>query len=177
MMDDNQLELLLTEYEQAGEEYRARHQSLQNSYYLFVIGLSAFGAATINSIDSFVKLGLLFLVASLASFVLGFAIIAHFAERQSAGALRTRVERAIEDYTNENVDHDLDIQRPVSIQHHIIGQKAYLDDSGRLDVREGDFSLLFTAPDFSAKTLGQIILCFSVILAILGVFFLGSTVP
>ncbi|NIB99978.1 hypothetical protein [Halobacterium sp. R2-5] len=173
-MDDDRLELLLTEYEQSGEEYRVRHQSLQNSYYLFVIGLSAFGIAAINSLDSLVKLGLLFSLGSIASFVLGFAIITHFVERQSAGVLRTRAEQAIEEYTNPEVNHRLNIQRPLSIQYHMIGQKVYMDDSGHLAFRDRDFSILFTRPDFSAKSLGQGIIVLSILQAIVGMFLLGS---
>ncbi len=62
MTDEDQLSLILTEYEQAGEEYRTRHQLLHNSYYLFVIFPPVFGGAAINVLDDPLKLGLICLL-------------------------------------------------------------------------------------------------------------------
>ncbi|WP_232688371.1 hypothetical protein [Halobacterium zhouii] len=110
----------------------------------------------------------------IASFVLGFAILTHYVERQSAGVLRTRAERAIENISNEGINHDLNIQRPISIQYYMVGQNAKMDESGEAALRDGNFSVIWTSPDFSAKGLGQGVLFLSMAQALAGAYLLGN---
>lgn len=175
----DRLDALLTEYEQTGEEYRTRHRLLHNSYYLFVISLLLFAGALIPRLGKPIEMGALLLVGCLASFVLGFAILTHFVERRSAAVLRTRMEQEIEEIANDDIEFNREIQRPLSIQYHVIGQNVEMDDSQDIVVYEDDFEvildLVWSRPDFSAKTLAQGILLLSLVQAIGGIAYLTAS--
>lgn len=175
MADKEKIEFLLTEYEQTGEEYRTRHQLLHNSYYLLIIGLLIFAGSALSISGDPLKLGLLFSAGSVAAFILGMAIITHYVERNSAGTLRTRTGRAAEQLTNAEINHDFDIQRPLAIQRYVCGKNVTTDGSGNMVERESDYSAIWDVEiEPSAKALGQGVLGLSVLMALIGIGFLGT---
>jgi hypothetical protein len=178
MDDQDRLDILLTEYEQTGEEYRTRHRLLHNSYYLFIVSLLLFVPALISQRGNPRNMAYFLIVGSVAGFVLGFAILTHFVERHSAASLRTRTEQAIEERTNDEISFEHDIQRPISIQYHVVGNNADIDNSGNIDVKQNDlgtiWNCILSLPDYSAKTLAQGILLLSTGQAIFGVWLLIS---
>lgn len=169
MADKERIEVLLTEYEQTSEEYRTRHQLLHNSYYLLVIGVLLFAGSALSISGNPLKLGLLFLAGSIAAFILGMAIMTHYIERDSAGTLRTRTERAVEQLSNDNVDHGLDIQRPLAIQRYVGKRNVTTDASGNMVERESDYSAIREIEiEPSAKALGQEVLGLSILMCLIG---------
>lgn len=95
---ERRIDLLETEYEQAGEEIRYRDRILHNSYYLLVIIFGVFAGNVLNQWgESTVAVVALSLAAGIAFLFLATVIEVYFRRRTSAMVRRDEVERAIRD--------------------------------------------------------------------------------
>lgn len=166
---DNQL--LHTEYEQAGEEYRYRDRLLHNSYYLLIVVTALLVGPFLQYAEqgAHLKLGVIVLLAGGLYTLLGLVMLTHYVQRNSASSLRTRVEQ-VADGTKEC------IPRPFAVQYRVIGQDTRMTDEHELDEARPFFSRLLSAPEYlhSAETLAQVILVVSFTLIVAGVGILTS---
>lgn len=100
--DETRLEILLAEYQQAGEEVRLRDQLLHNSYYLMVF---AFGVFAVGAIQLWSRnpVGAVLLLVIAGGVFLFLAVVIHALSslRQSACSRRRRVEELVDQYEPE----------------------------------------------------------------------------
>lgn len=167
-------QLLHTEYEQAGEEYRYRDKLLHNSYYLLIVITAILAGSFLNYAgqDSIVKLGFITLLAGGLYTLLGLVILTHYVQRQSASALRTRLQ-GIADESIES------IPRPFAVEYRVIGQDSEMNNEQELDDARPFFSRVLTLPDslHSAEALAQVVLIVGFLLIVGGVGILTSGLP
>jgi hypothetical protein len=143
-------EELLTEYTEAGEEFRYRDRLLHNSYYLLIVGSIFLSGNLIQSHTSgdaqFAIVQLL--LGGLALIFIGAVILTHFIQRRSANAVRFRAAAYIEGA------HEEFPERPLGIPYWVIGHNCRFDEREGL-VKSGTFwEELRTRPTelYSAKT-------------------------
>lgn len=167
-------QLLHTEYEQAGEEYRYRDKLLHNSYYLLIVITALLAVPLLRYVgqDAQVKLGVVVFLAGSLYTLLGLVILTHYVQRNSASSLRTRVEQ-VADGTKEHVP------RPFAIQYRVIGQDTEMNDEHELNDAQPFFGRVLGVPDYlhSAETLAQVVLMVGFVLIVAGVGILTNSWP
>lgn len=113
-------EFLITEYTQAGEEFRYRDKLLHNSYYLLIIASFAMVGIIVREFRSgnLLTTAVTLMIGGIGFSLIGAIILNHFIQRRSAEALRTRTEQYAEGIRSEPV------QRPLGIQYWVIGNNS-----------------------------------------------------
>ncbi|NHN58925.1 MULTISPECIES: hypothetical protein [Halorussus] len=158
-------ELLITEYTQAGEEFRYRDRLLHNSYYLLIIASVAIVGVIMREFRSgnLLTTGLSVMIGGLGLSLIGTIILNHFIQRRSAESLRTRTEQYAEGI------HDEPVQRPLGIQYWVIGNNSII--SGKQLQKSSTFwEELKKCPQevYSAKTVSNVTFWGGLLLFVVG---------
>lgn len=174
--------VLLTEYRQAGEEVRNRDRLIHNGYYILITVTAVLLWQIVRVRDNGGQIAVLWTGGGFLYMLLGFVIIEHFRKRRSAWNLQSRVEMIFAGkYKGVLSGEDASelVTYPLSLQHHASGEGIVWNVGGKGKEDGPDagfekaptlFGEFFTWPSnkFSARTIGQL-----VILAGVGLFVLG----
>lgn len=161
-------DFLITEYEQAGEEFRYRDRLLHNSYYLLIVAVLAILTKIPNPSEDPFIFGVTLVIGGVVFSFLGILIWKHVNERNSAGALRNRAEQYAEGIRYDSV------KRPLSIQFWVIGNNTRMDQK-TMETRSfrDELKTLTTSEGFfSAKTIALIVFVLGLVQFLSGVCFL-----
>lgn len=95
-------DVLLSEYEQSGEEFRNYEKLLNQSYYLCAIVFTFFIGAGANLLieKSFQLIAILAFIATVVFSILGLAGKQYHKRRRSASILRAQIEEELNELTN-----------------------------------------------------------------------------
>ncbi|QCP91815.1 hypothetical protein [Haloarcula marismortui] len=125
-VEQDNFDIWVTEYEQAGEEGRYRDRMIHNTYYLTVI----VGAAFLSQIfrlwsgSEYLRLSVLMSIGGAVALFLGGVILAHESKRHSAWSLRTDIETR---FHREEIN-------TLRIQKRVLGQSSKFNlETGELE--------------------------------------------
>lgn len=96
-IEDQRLELLLTEYQEAGEEARSRDRLIHNTFYLVIFAIGAFVITELNAITRGENLNI-FIISVISFFVFSFlaiVIYTYSTYRASQWSRRRAIEEEI----------------------------------------------------------------------------------
>lgn len=158
-------ELLITEYTQAGEEFRYRDKLLHNSYYLLIIATIAIVGITAREFRSgnLLTTSMTVMVGGLGFSLIGAIILNHFIQRRSAASLRTRTEQYAEGI------RDQPVQRPLGVQYWVIGNDSTITNQN-LQKSESFWEEMKKRPTklYSAKSVAYLSFWGGLLLFVLG---------
>lgn len=134
--DDDQ-QILLTEYEQAGAEARTRERLIHNGYYIFITitAVLLWRGLQLESKQNWRGMELLLIGGGALYVLLGLVIIEHFRRRRAAWNIRGRVQKLFagefEHLINSNSEKEKYanssgpiVEHPLSLQYHMVGKNV-----------------------------------------------------
>jgi len=126
-------EVLLTEYQETGNEIRSQARMLHNAYYLSAIVFTFFIGSAANLYYQGYILGTIFvsLAGAGAFLVLAIAADAYHQRRKAASHLRTQLSAELHHLTDSDVPR---LQRDIIGREHIPEEREHrLSEKGRLE--------------------------------------------